>query len=319
MNNEIYVPAVPNSILVFDRNANGDVPPKRLLTSVTGSVGVDPIHNLVMVNAGRSMLIFDRTASGDAKPKATISGPKSGMGRTNTFQVYAPTGWIIAGGSDESGKPTSFGGDWSISDNGEVPPRWKIPVQRLTGYGPYSLALDPLHKEDDNGLGRGEWENPSNPQSYEHRHHVLVAGNLLGAGRNSGNTWWWWRWRKKRRRPAALGRSGQTPWLCLKIWFARTACWLYRKWDSWMLSAMSADAGPEQAITLGGEVEHLNPLPPATSAPGATEYRCGIFRQNKLLLQRGQSLFQMPERGFQLFPPARVFRGFQIAEHSLAG
>src|ERR1700685_4167771 len=41
VNNEIYVPAVPNSILVFDRNANGDVRPKRVLTGVTGSVGVD--------------------------------------------------------------------------------------------------------------------------------------------------------------------------------------------------------------------------------------------------------------------------------------
>ena len=147
VNNEIYVPVVPNSILVFDRNANGDVPPKRVLTGVTGSVGVDPIHNLLMVNSGRAMLIFDRTASGDAKPKATISGPKSGMGRMNTFQVYAPKGWIIAGGSDEPGKPTSFVGAWSINDNGDVPPRWKIPVQRLTGYGTYSLALDPLHKE----------------------------------------------------------------------------------------------------------------------------------------------------------------------------
>jgi hypothetical protein len=44
MNNEVYVPVnVPNAILVFDLRANGDVPPKRVLRGITGSVGVDPI------------------------------------------------------------------------------------------------------------------------------------------------------------------------------------------------------------------------------------------------------------------------------------
>jgi len=148
VNNEIYVPAVPNVILVFDLTANGDVEPKRVLRGINGSVGVDPIHNLLMVNSGRAMNIFDRTASGDVKPKAVITGPKSGMGRMNTFQVYPEKGWILAGGNDVPGQQqTSFIGAWSINDNGDVPPRWKIPVQQLTGYGPYSLALDPVHKE----------------------------------------------------------------------------------------------------------------------------------------------------------------------------
>jgi hypothetical protein len=147
VNDEVYVPGVPNVVLVFDLGATGDVAPKRVLRGITGSVQVDPIHNLLMVNSGRAMNIFDRTASGNVKPKAVISGPKSGMGRMNTFQVYAPKGWIIAGGSDVPNTPTSFIGAWSVEDNGDVPPRWKIPVQQLTGYGPYSLALDPTHKE----------------------------------------------------------------------------------------------------------------------------------------------------------------------------
>src|SRR5579871_6626936 len=147
VNDEVYVPVVPGHILVFDMAANGDVPPKRVLTSMSGSLQVDPIHNLLIVNARGGMNIFDRTASGDAKPKAVIGGPKSGMGRMNTFQVYPPKGLIIAGGSDEPNAPTSFIGAWSINDNGDVAPKWKIPVQQLTGYGPYSLALDPVHKE----------------------------------------------------------------------------------------------------------------------------------------------------------------------------
>jgi hypothetical protein len=148
VNDEVYVPSVPNRILVFDLGANGDVAPKRMLTSMSGSVQVDPIHNLLMINSGRAMNIFDRTASGDAKPKAVIGGPRSGMGRMNTFQVYPPKGLIIAGGNDLPGQQqTSFIGAWSINDIGDVPPRWKIPVQQLTGYGPYSLALDPVHKE----------------------------------------------------------------------------------------------------------------------------------------------------------------------------
>ncbi len=152
VNNEVYVPVnVPNAILVFDLRANGDVPPKRVLRGITGSVGVDPIHNLLMVNTGGNtrgqMYIFDRTASGDAKPKAIISGAKGGMGHLNTFLVYPPKGLIIAGGSDTPDTAPSFVGAWSINDNGDVPPRWKIPTQQLTGYSPFSLALDPVHKE----------------------------------------------------------------------------------------------------------------------------------------------------------------------------
>ena len=45
-----------------------------------------------------------------------------------------------------SGAP-GFVGIWSINDNGDVPPRWRIPVQQLTGYVASGIALDPAHKE----------------------------------------------------------------------------------------------------------------------------------------------------------------------------
>ena len=139
---------IPNSILIFDREANGDVAPKRALivpnSQVQGKkppVGVDPMHDLLLVNVPNAMLIFDRTASGNAKPKAVIAGPKSGMSTIDTFQLYPQKNWIVGGCS---------GGAicaWNILDNGDVPPRWRIPVQQITGYVASGIALDPVHKE----------------------------------------------------------------------------------------------------------------------------------------------------------------------------
>ena len=152
VHDEIYVPAVPSSILVFDRNANGDVAPKRVLSGpdtgfqapgIAGmsTVAVDPVHNLLVVNHANALLIFSRTASGNAKPLRVIRGPKSGVATISSFQVYAPKGWIVANGQG------GFIGVWSVNDNGDVPPRWKIPVQQLTGYVASGIALDPAHKE----------------------------------------------------------------------------------------------------------------------------------------------------------------------------
>ena len=148
VNNEIYVPVVPNSILVFDRKANGDVPPKRVLTGVTGSVGVDPIHNLLMVNSGRC----DDHFRSHRQRRCQAEGHHFGAEERYGAHEHIPG--VSAEGLDHRrrlgqnlAQPTSFVGAWSINDNGDVAPRWKIPVQQLTGYGPYSLALDPVHKE----------------------------------------------------------------------------------------------------------------------------------------------------------------------------
>jgi hypothetical protein len=104
-------------------------------------VAADPVHNRLIVNSGNSMLIFDRTASGNTKPLAVIQGPKSGVANISSFQVYPEKGWIIGGGTDGSICA------WSVNDNGDIPPRWRIPVQKLTGYVASGIALDPLHKE----------------------------------------------------------------------------------------------------------------------------------------------------------------------------
>ena len=161
VNNEILLPTgnggeggrdgddgpVPNAILVFDRMANGNVAPKRILsgpdTQIRGvaSVAVDAQRNLLFANVGNKMLIFDRTASGNAKPKAVITGPKSTMGSISTIQTYPPKGLIV--GSCQGGAICA----WNVTDNGDVPPRYKLPAAQLTGYRIFGIALDPVHKE----------------------------------------------------------------------------------------------------------------------------------------------------------------------------
>ena len=133
---------------------------------------IDPVHNLMLVNTGQAMLIFDRTANGNVKPKAIIKGPKSGMANINSFQVLAEKGWIIAGGQG------GFVGAWSVNDNGDIPPHWKIPVQQLTGYVASGIALDPVHKEMLLSAA-GQRVRPKT-RNEEYHHHVFMAGDFLG-------------------------------------------------------------------------------------------------------------------------------------------
>ena len=123
VHDEIFFATPDQTILVFDRLAQGNVPPKRVLggpdtqlslgtqnTDKTGAHGaygggnapamrVDPIHNLLIVpqlgrgggveggGGGGKVLVFDRTASGNTPPKAIIQGP---VGMGDQFDVYAP-------------------------------------------------------------------------------------------------------------------------------------------------------------------------------------------------------------------------------------
>jgi hypothetical protein len=107
VNDELYV-TEHERILVFPRKANGDVAPIRILegpktelanlwgTAAVRGVGVDPIHNVLVVtgyfqNRGH-VLIFDRTASGNTAPIRKIGGI----------------------------------GVWSVFDSGEIPPKYLL-------------------------------------------------------------------------------------------------------------------------------------------------------------------------------------------------
>jgi hypothetical protein len=139
VNDEIYI-AEQDSVLVFSRTANGDVAPIRKLAGPNTQldnpwgnqglrgIGVDPIHNVLVVNgyfANRGhILIFDRTASGNAKPRGVIAGPKSGIGGASySMRVYPPKGWIL--------NPIGGGlGVWSVNDSGDIPPVYILGRQR---------------------------------------------------------------------------------------------------------------------------------------------------------------------------------------------
>ncbi len=154
--NEIFVATAAHNIVVFPREANGDVAPIRVLggpdTGIRfaeqrdggGNVPpmrIDPVRNLLVVPTNNGFLIFDRQASGNTKPLRVIKGPKVGTITRGQIALYPPKGWIFAmqGGGIAV---------WHIDDSGDVAPRYRIPVQELLGLKmTQGIELDPVHKE----------------------------------------------------------------------------------------------------------------------------------------------------------------------------
>ena len=138
IHNEILIPE-DDKLLVFPREANGNVAPKRVLSSTGNTLGesnVDPIRNLLVVGGttranGRredALLTFRRTDQGDVKPRSIITGPKSRFDSGARMAINAVRGLAfgtIRGNSVASDE--SFVGVWNyIEDNGDAPPRWTI-------------------------------------------------------------------------------------------------------------------------------------------------------------------------------------------------
>jgi hypothetical protein len=179
VNNELFVPT-GDAVLVFPRDANGDVAPIRVLKGphtrfrTAAAVAVDAIHNLMVIggvigspplprsaNGGGApagspnaqvggLLIYVRTADGDTPAKAAIGGPKSGVVRIQQIQVYPPKGWIVAtqpGLTTEQAPKDTWIGIWSINDDGDVPPHWKVGGPKSQMVKPRGVAIDPKHKE----------------------------------------------------------------------------------------------------------------------------------------------------------------------------
>jgi hypothetical protein len=170
IHNEIVVPN-SNSIVVFSREANGNVAPIRVIrgpkTRLRGvnAVAVDPVNNLIIAASqvspprrrqnnytptANGLVIFDRTADGDVAPLRVIDGERTGLHLINQLQVYPPKGWVIATQSTtdlDAEPPGIFVGVWSVKDNGDVAPRWKIagPNSRLKK--PRGVALNPRDGE----------------------------------------------------------------------------------------------------------------------------------------------------------------------------
>jgi hypothetical protein len=161
VHNEIYVPQ-GDKILVLPGDGNGDVAPVRVLqgpdTELTGgSVGVDPVNNLLIAVGndrvlGRGhtrLLIYDRTASGNTKPKGIIGGPHSELiGTQGPFAVYPPRQEVVIGeyGPGELGTEDSYFGVWNLRKLGDTPPVWKFGGPHGIVRQPRGVTLDPAHK-----------------------------------------------------------------------------------------------------------------------------------------------------------------------------
>jgi hypothetical protein len=96
-----------------------------------------------------AMLIFNRADQGNVKPRASIGGPKSGITGVGLLQVYSPRGEIILsvrGSYGEMASDEGYVGVWSITDNGDVPPRWRIGGPKGVLQSVRGVALDPVHQ-----------------------------------------------------------------------------------------------------------------------------------------------------------------------------
>jgi len=164
IHNEIFVPA-GDKVLVYPLTGNGDVPPIRIIQGPdtklnrVRSAAVDPVHNRIALGTNTNyegdlgaLLVFERAANGNARPLGVIMGRKAGIISITQMQVYPPKGWIVAtmpGWSYDETEPENFFiGVWSINDNGDVPPRWKLGGSSTSVMKkPRGVALNPTHKE----------------------------------------------------------------------------------------------------------------------------------------------------------------------------
>jgi len=159
VNNEIYVPE-GDKILVYDRMANGNAAPKRVIEGPDAGRGldalaIDPVNNLLIVGAGGGggdlgrgtrFLVFDRTANGNAKPKMTIRGPRA-MG--GPFAIYPPKKLILATNrpvNEALAGDDSYLGVWSYEKSSDGEPLWTIGGPKGIFQMPRGVTLDVKNK-----------------------------------------------------------------------------------------------------------------------------------------------------------------------------
>ncbi len=167
---EIFVPqggGGPNSttggrILVFSRDADGDVAPIRILEGAEGGwrpnrIAIDPVRNLMVVSSGGrdGLRIFNRTASGNDKPLRFLNSP--GAKEVWLLTVNPANGMIFAVSrpgvinsveGDLSGRYAldDYVGIWSVYDDGDVPARITIGGPGLLLKDARGIALDIKNK-----------------------------------------------------------------------------------------------------------------------------------------------------------------------------
>ena len=165
VHDEIFIPN-GDSILVFPRDAGGNVAPIRVIRGPdtqlrsASTLSVDATHDLLVagLNQGRdpaaptgALLIYNRTDNGNVKPLGVIRGPNSGIIRITQVAVNPQRKLVIAtqpGAIEDMEPEGAFIGVWSLDDNGDIPPRWKISTgSTSTLKKPRGAVLDPKNKE----------------------------------------------------------------------------------------------------------------------------------------------------------------------------
>lgn len=164
---EYFIPTGEGSgiVHVFDRLAQGDVAPKRILGSRQMGLGgiptVDYEHDLFIVQCRQGICIYNRTASGDDKPVHIITGgPKSGVQELGG-PVWIPGTRNFIATVRKFGMPPktpdkplnyqatedakSFIALWTIDDDGDAVPRYTIGHDIFKELR--NLAVNPNHKE----------------------------------------------------------------------------------------------------------------------------------------------------------------------------
>ena len=158
--NEIYVPQ-DNILLVYDRRANGDVAPIRVIEGKNTGLGAsavagDPLNNLIIVSGGGGFggtdrggtvfRVFDRMANGDVAPKLMVRGPRALGG---PFAIY-PKKKLILGTNRPTGEalagPESYLGIWSYAEGGDHPPIWTVGGPNGIFLMPRGVAIDEKNK-----------------------------------------------------------------------------------------------------------------------------------------------------------------------------
>jgi len=160
VHNELFVPA-RDRVLVFNRTDSGNVAPKRVLMVPAARVAVDYVHNLLAVSGrgrnGAQIAIFNYDAEGNTPPLRVISGANAEPlgGLRHGFDIHPATGMILVsvpfGETGGDGLPLlasdqSFVGIWSVFDDGNVAPRWRLGGPQGVIRNPRGVAVDAKNK-----------------------------------------------------------------------------------------------------------------------------------------------------------------------------
>jgi hypothetical protein len=148
-------------VLVFNRTDSGNVAPKRVLMVPASRVAVDYVHNLMAVSGrgakGSQIAIFDYNAEGNARPLRVIAGPSTEPmgGVRHGFDIHSKTGMILVsvpfGENAGAGLPMlasdkSSVAIWSVFDDGDVAPRFRVGGPGGVLRNPRGVAVDEKNK-----------------------------------------------------------------------------------------------------------------------------------------------------------------------------